>query len=156
MKKQLALKVWLELIWWLITALIIFLVLYPIHQAMYVWPFQTRNIISILVVVTLTRYVFLFPHTFVARQQIWKIALILLMFPLTFAMISSLNGFMTYIEEQTWDALTGHLPTDAKRNIETYIWTEMIFFGAGSVLTPALFAIRLFLSVWRQHNRGTV
>jgi hypothetical protein len=156
MDKKIALKFWIEGIWWVISLMLVYAVLYPVHKAMYVWPFQTWNIIFILVLLTFARYTFLLPHTFLARVQILKIALILAMFPLTFALVSGLNGFLTYIEENTWDGLTGHLPAGPKRSIESYLWTEMIFFGAGSIIVSPVFAVRLFLSIWRQHNRGTV
>ena len=63
---------------------------------------------------------------------------------------------MVFIEEKTWEPLTGHLPLDDKKSIEHYMWTEMLFFGAGSIIAAPVFAIRMMLSIWRTHNRGTV
>jgi hypothetical protein len=156
MDKKNVLKLWIELIWWIITLLVVCAVLYPVHKAIYVWPFQTWNIIFIVVLLTFARFTFLLPHTFLARIQVLKIAVILAMFPLTFAMISGLNEFLAYIDEKTWDTLTGHLPPPEKRAIESYLWSEMIFFAAGSIIAAPVLAVRLFLSVWRQQNRGTV
>lgn len=156
MNKQYALIFWLELIWWLLTAVVVWALLHPIHKAMYVWPFEGWNIAFVVVTITLVRYIFLLKHTFLARQQVLKVVLILLMFPLTFIMVDALNGFMVYIEEHTWEPLTGHLPFADKRPIEDYMWAEMLFFGVGSCLAPPVFAMRLFLSVWRTRNRGTV
>ena len=156
MDKRQSLTLWLEIVWWIITALVAAAVLYPIQKAMHVWPFRISNILFIVVLLTLGRYIFLLKHTFLAKKQVLKVALILLMFPLTFALIDGLHGFMNYIEEQTWDTLTGHLPAPDKKAIEEYIWGEMIFFGAGSIIAAPDFAIRLFLSTWRTHNRGTV
>lgn len=144
----------MEAVWWVITAIVVFAVLYPVHQAMYVWPFQGWNIGFIIALITLTRYIFLLPHTVIARQQVVKIGLLLLMFPLTFAFISGLNSFLTYIEEQTWDALTGHLPGETKLSTEHYIWSEMIFFGSGSIIAAPIFAGRLMWSIWTLRNRG--
>ncbi len=156
MDKKQTLTLWLEIIWWALTALIVWALLYPIHKAMYVWPFQGWNIAFVVVTITLTRYIFLLKHTFLAWQQEIKVALLLLMFPLTFMMVDALHGFMVYIEENTWEGLTGHLPPSDKRAIEEYMWTEMLFFGVGSFIAPPVFAVRLFLSVWRTRNRGTV
>ena len=78
------------------------------------------------------------------------------MFPLTFMLIDSVNGFMVYIEENTWETLTGHLVAADKRAIEEYMWLEMLFFGIGSCIAAPVFAVRLFMSVWRTRNRGTV
>lgn len=146
----------LEVIWWLLTAVVVWAVLWPIHQAMHVWPFERWNIIFIVMLITLTRYIFLLPHTFIARMQEVKVILILLMFPLTFVLIEAVNGFMVYIEENTWDGLTGHLPLSNKHAIEDYIWGEMLFFGVGSFIAAPVFAVRLLISVWRTRNRGTV
>lgn len=143
------------MIWWILTAVVVYVVLYPIHKAMYVWPFQGWNIAFIIVLLTFSRYIFLMKHTFLAQRQTLKVVFILLMFPLTFAMINGLNIFLTYVEDNTWDTLTGHLPADEKRSIEEYLWNEMVFFGAGSVIVGPVIAVRLFLSVWRTHNRGT-
>lgn len=156
MNKQQTLTLWLELIWWLLTAVVVWALLYPIHKAMHVWPFQGWNIVFVVVVITFTRYIFLLKHTIIARQQEIKVALILAMFPITFMMVDALNGFMVYIEENTWDGLTGHLPPVEKRAIERYMWNEMLFFGVGSFIAPPVLAVRLFISVWRLRNRGTV
>lgn len=131
-------------------------VLYPVYKAMYVWPFRNWNIIFVVALLTLGRYIFLLKHTFLAKRQVLKIALLLLMFPLTFSFIDGLHGFMNYIEEHSWDTLTGHLPPGQKEAIEQYIWNEMLFFGFGSIIAAPVFAGRMMLSIWRTRNRGTV
>lgn len=156
MDKKETLKLWLELIWWALTAIAVVAVLYPIHKAMHVWPFQGWNIAFIITLITLARYIFLLKHTFLAKQQEVKVALLILMFPLTFVMINGVNFFLVFIEENTWDPLTGHLPAVQKRAIEEYIWAEMLFFGVGSCIVSPAFAARMMISVWRTRNRGTV
>ncbi|MFN0015390.1 MAG: hypothetical protein ACKVU2_12655 [Saprospiraceae bacterium] len=156
MDKQQSLKLVLEILWWALTAVVVWAVLYPIHKAMHVWPYQGWNIIFVVVVITFTRYIFLLKHTFLARMQEVKVGLILIMFPLTFKLIEGLNEFMVFIEEKTWDPLTGHLPLADKTAIEDYIWSEMLFFGAGSFIAAPVFAGRLMMSIWRTRNRGTV
>ena len=156
MDKRQSLIFQLEIVWWVVTALIAWAVLYPIHKAMHVWPFEWWNIAYIVVLITLSRYIFLLKHTFLAQKQPIKLALLLLMVPLTFVLVDGLHGFMTYIEENTWESLTGHLPPADKKSIEDYMWTEMLFFGAGSIIAAPVFAGRMLLSLWRTHNRGTV
>jgi FlaA1/EpsC-like NDP-sugar epimerase len=153
-KTQLMLR--LEAVWWIATAVLIAIVLYPIGQSVKGWPFQISNIVFIVVLVTLTRYIFLLKHTFLAYQQYLKAALIILCIPLAFMLIGNLNGFLVWIEENTWEPLLGHLPLEQQRSMEIYAWNEMLFFGAGSIIATAAFAIRLFMSIWRVHNRGTV
>lgn len=156
MDKRQSLVVQLELLWWTITAIVVWAVLYPIGKAMHVWPFKWWNAVFVVVLLTFSRYIFLLKHTFLAKKQVLKVVLILLMFPLTFALVSGLNAFMVFIEERTWESLTGHLPALDKKAIENYIWGEMLFFGAGSIIAAPVFAGRLMMSIWRTHNRGTV
>lgn len=156
MDKRQSLTLLLELLWWVVTAVIVALVLYPVHKAMYVWRFEWLNIIFIVTLVTFTRYIFLLKHTFLARLQVLKVALMLLLLPATFALINGVSGFMIFIEEYTWDPITGHLPPLQKRSIEQYMWVEMLFFGVGSFIAAPALAVRLFISVWRVRNRGTV
>ncbi|MBV6443432.1 MAG: hypothetical protein DYG98_06095 [Haliscomenobacteraceae bacterium CHB4] len=156
MDKRQTLTLQLEILWWVITAIVAWAVLYPIYKAMYVWPFKWWNVVFVVVLITLARYIFLLQHTFLARKQVLKVTLLLLMIPLTFILVRGLNAFMVFIEENTWDPLTGHLPAADKKAIENYIWTQMLFFGAGSIIAAPVFAGRLMLSIWRTHNRGTV
>lgn len=156
MNKSNRLKIALELLWWVATAIVAWAVLQPIHKAMHVWPFETWNIIFVVTLITLTRYVFLLKHTFVSHQQVLKIALMLLMFPLTFLFVERVNEFLVFIEERTWEPLTGHLPPAQQPAIEEYIWGEMLFFGVGSTIAAPVFAARMMLSIWRTKNRGTV
>jgi hypothetical protein len=60
---------------------------------------------------------------------------------------------MQYIENYSWQPLTGHLPLADKQSIETYLWNEMLFFGAGSIIAAPVLAGRLFWSVWQTRNR---
>ena len=156
MDKRTSLTLSLEIIWWVITALVVVATQYPIHKAMYVWPFAGWNIIFVVTLITLARYIFLLEHTFIARRQVLKVVLLMLMFPITFVLINGLNQFLTFIEEKTWEPLTGHLPVADRRSIENYIWSEMLFFGAGSCIAAPAFAARMMLSIWRTRNRGTV
>jgi len=150
------LKISLELIWWVLTALVVWAVLHPINQAMYVWPFRTWNIIAVILLITLSRYTFLLKHTFLAHLQVLKIVVMLCMIPLCFILIERVNKFLTYIEQNTWEPLTGHLPASQQPAIQEYIWGEMLFFSVGSVVAAGTLAVRLMISVWRTRNRGTV
>ena len=155
MEKRQSLLLSLEAIWWVVTAVLVALVLYPIHKAMNVWRFEDWNIAFAVILITFARYIFLMQHTLIAQRQVLKVVLILLMFPLTFILITGVTGFMSYIEENTWDGITGHLPPLQKRSIEQYLWAEMLFFGVGSVIAAPMLAGRLFMSIWRVRNRGT-
>jgi hypothetical protein len=156
MDKRVQNLILLEILWWIVTAIIVYAVLYPIYNAIYEWPFKGWNIAYVVCLVTLTRYIFLLKHTFLARRQEVKVVLILLMFPFTFVLIDGLNGFMRFASEVTFEDLTGHLPGRQKLDMDAYLWNEMIFFAVGSIIAAPVFAGRLFMSIWRQRNRGTI
>lgn len=156
MRNKTLLLLFVELLWWLITAVVVWAVLSPIYKAMYVWPFRNLNIAYIVVLITLARYTFLLKHTFLAKQQILKIVLMLAMFPLTFMLVDKLNGFMTFVDDHSWDMITGHLPGMQKPETEHYLWNEMLFFGVGSIIAAPVFAVRMMISIWRTRNLGTI
>ncbi len=149
---KLRLLLLMELVWWVITGVVVVAVLYPIWNAGINWPFQTWNIVAIASLVTATRLIFLLQHSLIFKKQFLKAGIIIAMVPVTFACISYLNGFMVFVEEQTWDVLTGHLPLQKRTALESYIWNEMLFFSVGTLVAIPVLAARLFMSIWKQHN----
>ena len=156
MEQQTRLKLWIELIWWFITALIVIGVLYIPQNSLNEWPFLWWNVLFIVVMITLSRYIFLLKYTFLGKQQELKIALMLFGFPLVFTLINGLNAFMRFIEDKTWEPLTGHLLLEDKLATESYIWSEMLFFGVGSIIVTPIFMVRMIASVWLYRNRGVI
>jgi FlaA1/EpsC-like NDP-sugar epimerase len=156
MEQQTRLKIWIELIWWFITALIVTAVLYIPQNSLNEWPFIWWNALFVVVLITLSRYIFLLKYTFLGKQQELKIALMLLCFPLIFTLINGLNAFMRFIEDRTWEPLTGHLPFEERLATESYIWSEMLFFGVGSIIVAPIFMVRMIASVWLYRNRGVI
>lgn len=145
----------LEGLWWILTAFVVLAVLYPIYQHMYLWVFRDLNIVFVVALITLSRYIFLLEHTFLAKRQYLKQALFFAMVPLVFYLVWRVNTFLRYVEDNTWEPVTGHLPALERKSVENYLWVEMIFFGVGSAFAGSVFAARLLISIWRTHNRGT-
>jgi hypothetical protein len=149
-------KIWLELMWWVATALLCMLILFPILQKTNLYPFTVINVIFVVVFITLFRYIFSLKYTWLARRQYVKITLVFLCIPLVFNMVNNLNHFVTHIDEFSYEAYLGHLEQEVRNKLEIYIRSEMLLFGVGSIIMSALFPFRLLISVWRQRNRGTV
>ncbi len=146
---------WLfELIWWLFTAVVTVIVLLPVYSRIPDYPFWLSNIIFIVTFITLTRYIFFLPHTFLANRQILKIALVFLIIPLIFYLIQGLNYFQTLLDEEGIEAVVGALPFAEQNTMIDYIRSEMLLFGVGSVISGIVFPFRMIMSVWRQRNRG--
>jgi len=149
------LKLKFELLWLLITALLLSIVLLPIQKNIPVYPFWTSNIVFIVVFATLFRLIFFLKHSLIAKLQYLKIALVLAMIPLVFYMIGEINYFQTYLDERGVDTFLGHLNDPKQTFMDNYIRSEMLFFGTAAVISAMIIPFRLVISVWRTRNRGT-
>ena len=148
-------KALLEILFWAFTALVAAIVLLPIINEVEGYPFFCINVVYIVTAITVTRYLFLLPHTFLAHRQVLKIALVFLCIPFVFYLIQELNHFQVFIDEEGLDALVGNLPYRRRNNMVDYIRSQMILFATGSIISSVAFPFRLIVSVWRTRNRGT-
>lgn len=146
----------LEILFWLLTALIAFAVVYPIISATDSYPFLVTNIVFVAVLVTCTRYIFLLQHTWLGPLQTVKTALIFVSIWAIFLLTEALNGFQTYLDEEGPAALVGEMNLEKMQGLVGYIRSEMLFFGVGSVLAVIIFAGRMIQSLWNYKNRGVI
>jgi hypothetical protein len=142
----------IEFLWWAITAVVTLAVLWPIWSAGIAWKFQTSNILFIVTLITFARHIFTLEYSLIAKKQVLKAGIMIAMVPYVFLLVSHLNGFQVYVEEHVWEELTSHLDYASRKPIESYMWNEMLFFGAGSILSAIVLAVRLFRSIWKQYN----
>lgn len=149
-------QVMLELIWWLVTVLVIVAVLFPILTTLSTYPFLTTNIVFIVVFITLTRYVFLLQHTFLARSEVIKVIIVLISVPIIFMLIEGLSNFQNFLDEEGLDKFLPSMNLDKQQGIINYIRSEMLFFGAGAIIVAILFPFRMILSVWRNRNSNSI
>lgn len=152
-KKNLPLK--LELLWWVFTLVVIAAVLIPILSSIEHYPFTKINILFVVVFITLARYIFLLRHTFLAKKQKLKAALIFLSIPFIFYLIGELYSFQTYLDEKGVEAfLGGDISIEKRNQLASFIRNQMMFFGAGAVITAFMFPFRMVMSIWTFRNRG--
>jgi len=156
MDKKKSLSIRLELVWWIATALMLMGVLFPIYKVEANYPFWITNILFILVSVTFTRYIFLLKHTFLARFQWGKVAIIILCIPLFIYMIKVMHQFQLYLDEIGLQDIFAHLSYNGQEHMTKYVQAEMLFFGAASIIVTGLLPFRMLISYWRTLNRGTV
>ena len=152
LKKQLI----LELIWWVVTAIVAVAVIFPIVTTLTSYPFLISNIVFIAVFITLTRYVFLLKHTFLARAQVIKVIITLVSVPFIFMLIEGLSNFQNYLDEEGLDKFLPLMELDNQKVMINYVRSEMIFFGTGAVMVAILFPFRMTLSVWRNRNTNKI
>lgn len=156
MFKNWRLKLILEIVSWILTALVVTFFLLPITRKIYQYPFLQMNILFIVVFITLTRYIFLLKHTFFAYSQWFKVLLIFACVPGFLYTLRSFKSFQEYLGEKGVEGFMFHLPHLQQVPLAKYVTAEMIFFGAGSLLTIIIFGFRMLISIWRLHNKGTV
>jgi len=156
MNKKRNLTIRLEIIWWIFTAVILGGILYPILTNVEGFPFLISNIFFVVSFLTLTRYIFLLKHTFLAQRELLKIALSFLCIPLLFFLVKDFIYFRNYLDETGLETLFQKQSLEEQNRMVQYIRSEMLFFGVGSVLSGLLFPFRMLVSVWRVRNRGTV
>ncbi len=150
-------KLLLELIWWIITIIMVVLFIFPIYNTVgdkYI--FYVQNIFFIVLFITFTRYIFLLKYTFLANNNKLKVALVFIPIILFFYAIDSLFDFQDYIDKQEHIEMLSQLSPDRAIEISKYIKYQFIFFGTGSMMVIFMLPIRMIVSIWRGINRGTV
>ena len=147
-------KLRLELLWWAFTLVLTVALVLPITSRIPQYPFLQINILYIVTFITLTRHLFLLQHTIIAPYQRVRLALIFLMIPFIFYQIQELNYFQITLDEQGIDFFVSHLPYGNRDSIMKYLYNQMVFFAAGSIIASFLFPFRMLISVWRFRNQG--
>ncbi|MFT4667588.1 MAG: hypothetical protein ACI8YQ_003872 [Polaribacter sp.] len=154
MSNQTNMSLKLELISWVFTLVLAVAVLFPIYTGITNYPFWWTNILFIVTFITLTRYVFLLQHTFLANRQKLKVVLFFLSIPIVFFLISQVHYFQSFLDEQGVGSFLGNMTLDNRNSMADFVKKEMMLFGIGSVVIAIIFPFRLLLSVWRFRNRG--
>ena len=156
MATETSLKIRFELLWWVVTCLVLVAVLLPIYFSTNDYPFWQTNILFIILFITLTRYIFFLKHTFFARKEYLKVILFFLCFPLLFYLAQELNGFQTFLDERGAEAVIGKPSINGFENLIQFIRSEILLFGVGSIIAAIIFPFRLILSIWRARNSNRV
>lgn len=149
-------KLKVEIIWWIFTAVLTFIILLPILQKAPSYPFFPENAFFIIAAVTFTRYIFLLPITLISHLKWIKLAMIAIAAILFFVMSTALSDFRNFLDERGLQTLVTHLHVTEQTRVINYIKNEMIFFGVASVISGIVLPFRMLKSLWRMRNRGTV
>lgn len=146
----------LELVWWLFTAVLVIFVMYPIYNEIPDYPFWIENCVAIVLFITCARHIFFLKFSLFAYIQPLKVVLAIAMIPLIFVLVNQFNFFQTYLDENGILSFLGHLTPSRIDSMDRYIRNEMGFFSVGAIISSAILAFRLIISVWRVRNKGTV
>ena len=155
MQKQL--QVYLEIIWWIVTFIVVYLVMKPIFDNLSMdYSFFWWNVAYIVFFITYTRYAFLLKHTFIANWTKFKVFLFFSTVPYLFLGIESVTNFKSYWDNEGLTEVTSLLQYPLseleKGDLFDYIKTETMLFGIGALMAGVLMALRMAVSFWRQKN----
>lgn len=145
----------LELVWLLFTLLFFGIVATPVYLKLPGFSFYWTNFLFVAVFITASRYIFFLPNTFLAKRQVLKIFFFFFTIPFVFFLVSEVNRFQTFLDEEGIQTLYGVLSPEEETQMTGYVQAEMLLFGVGSVIAMVIFAFRMILSVWRVHNGKT-
>ncbi len=148
-------KILLEAIWWLITAVIVTIVMYPIWTNFPAYKFNLMNITNIAVFVTFARYTFFLKYTFLATLQKAKIAFVLFTVAIITTLMTQIQSFNVWIDGGDPDILLESVgKTNMREPLLNYIKSEYLFFVVAAIVSALFLSGRLLVSVWRLRNRG--
>ena len=149
-------KVIFEVLWWIITLVLVLLVLSPIYLNIKGdFPFYFYNIVCIVIAVTFIRYIFLLKHHYIVSAKWIKVLFIFIPIPIFLVLIDAITIFQSFVDEEGIYSIMKGLPNDLQKGLASYIRSEMIFFWAAAMLSNALLPVRMIISLWREINKGT-
>jgi hypothetical protein len=149
-------KVLFEIVWWVITAVIVSVIMYPIWYDFMGFKFNLTNTVLVTCFVTFTRYAFLLKHTFLANWEKGKIIFILCAIAFIGVLSIQVQDFNVWFDNGDPDILLKTVKASKREGLLEYIKTEFIFFAVASSISVLFLAGRLFHSIWRLKNRGIV
>jgi hypothetical protein len=147
-------KLTLELVWWVATAVVVGVVMFPMWKDFPDFPFRMANIAFIICFITFTRYAFLLKHTFIADKLYPKIGFILVSFVVVGTLLTHMQAFNVWIDSGFPDNSLQKMSERKRISLLEYIKSEYLLFAVGSIISVVLLAGRLLVSIWRLRNRG--
>lgn len=142
----------LEICWWAFTAVLTSLILLLIDSKTKDFPFYLYNGVSIVVAITLTRYIFTLHFSWLKKQFLLQGVLSFLMIFIVFFIGQGLNEYTTYMDNNGPDILVRHLPVAERLTIKSYLDSEYFLFGVWAIVAGVVFPFRMMHNLW-QHYR---
>ena len=149
-------KLYFELIAFAIAFLVAIVILIPLYNNTLNYTFFLSNFLFIFLFITFTRYIFFLRFSIFSHITIAKLIFIFATIPLAVLLMDAFSVFQEYADTIGLQEFVKHLDADRQSGIVAYMRNQMLFFGAGSILTCVLLAFRCIISIWRVRNRGTV
>jgi len=149
-------KFYFEIFAYAIAVLVAIVMLIPLYNNTLNYSFFLNNFLFIFLFITFTRYIFFLRFSIFSHITIAKLIFIFSTIPLAFLLTDAFSAFQEYADTVGLQEFVKHLEADKQVGMIAYIRNQMLFFGAGSILTCILLAFRCIVSIWRVRNRDTV
>lgn len=143
-----------ELLWWVITAFVVYAVLYPVTSKLDYF-FWKINAVFIFVSITYFRWSLTLRSLPFLHSSVLRFALFTLNFPLFFYLLYSLQKIMLRLDNFFTEDLGFPrviLFEDMKTELFKYLNTEVVFFGTASMVLILAFQMRLIISYWQLYK----
>lgn len=146
-----------NLVWLAILSLILFLVLFPIYNAIGDdYPFYWPNALFIIVTGICIRLIFFLEYSFIRKLK-WIKLFIVFAIPLCLLPMSGyFVDFQELINSRGLQSIMSHLSHKQQTSLSNYIRSEMTFFGSSAILSSIALIFRMIRSLWRQKNTGRI
>jgi len=149
-------KVYFEIITFAIALLIAIVMMIPLYNNTSNYSFYLSNFIFIFLFITFSRYIFFLRFSAFSHNMIVKLLFIFSTIPLAFLLTEAFSNFQKFADNIGLQEFVTQLNGNEQAGMMAYIRNQMLFFGAGSIVTCILLSLRLIVSIWRVKNRGTV
>lgn len=142
----------IEIIWWLISLVLLAAVILPIVSEVEDYPFLVLNVVYVILFFHYARHVVFLKYS-ALRMFFWgKLILALVTIPLLFLVVGQFGYFQTFMDEHTMSEIMPNLSYQKQVSLNNFIKFQMVFFFTATVISGTLFVLRMMVSLWRQVN----
>ena len=144
-----------ELVFWAITIVLLFAIVYPVYQFYGdKFPYIIFNASAVLIFLLFTRYIFLLrfaPHS----HNPWiKLVLLFSCIPIFLYLLNGLWDFQNFLDIGMLENIARADASFAKNeSMNKYTTYEFIFFSTGALITTVIMPVRMVISIFRVMNK---
>ncbi|MBK9150402.1 MAG: hypothetical protein IPM26_05135 [Saprospiraceae bacterium] len=138
---------------WLFILLFAGMILIPVWMTTgFNYTFYFENIISIIVFLSFTKYIFLLRFTPYARMKWVKFAAVFLCIPVFLLLIDNLFDFQRFVDENGTISFFRGSTDLSDYNFGKFIKYQFILFTVAALVSTVFLPVRLIMSFWRVRN----
>ena len=145
-------KIELGLAWWAFTAVVCALIYFKVNAGMSSYPHFYLNMAAIVALITLTRWIFLLPQSFISGSYAAMALFAVLMVPVFFYFLGGYREVKMFWDSGEVIPLVRGENFDDKMKMAGFYRQELMFFILGSMVASVVLPFRLVRAAWRKYN----